>query len=346
MLFLFLESFKRQKKMQKGEILIYQSADGTTEVDVRLEEETVWLSQNQLVEMFQKAKSTISEHIKNIYEEGELDRSETVRNFRTVQKEGKKNVTRDIEYYNLDVVISVGYRVKSHVGTHFRRWATQRLKEYLVKGFVLDDSRLKQARNEYFNELLRRIRDIRTSEKVFYRKVCDIYATSMDYDPTYEVSQKFFASVQNKFHWAIHQHTAAELIFKRADAHQPNMGLTAWSSDKIKKSDVIIAKNYLTENELNKLNLLVTSYLDFAELQALERHPMRMGDWIEKLHGFLTLSNREVLLDAGNVSREQAEAHALAEYDKYKAQLPPPVDDLDKYLKGLFVGEGNKIDSK
>ncbi len=324
--------------MQKGEILIYQAPDGNTQIDVRLEEETVWLSLNQLVDMFQKAKSTISEHIKNIYEEGELNRSETVRNFRTVQKEGKKNVTRDIEFYNLDVVISVGYRVKSHVGTHFRRWATQRLKEYLVKGFVLDDDRLKQARNNYFDELLQRIRDIRTSEKVFYRKVCDIYATSMDYDATNDMSQQFFASVQNKFHWAIHQHTAAELIVERADANQPNMGLTVWTGDKIRKSDVIIAKNYLTETELNKLNLLVTSYLDFAELQALERHPMRMHDWIDKLHGFLTLSNREVLLDAGRVSREQAEAHALAQYDKYKAQLPTPVDDLDKYLKGLFTG--------
>lgn len=323
----------------KGEILIYQTQEGHTKIDARLEDETIWLSLNQIADLFQKSKSTISEHIKNIFEENELEAEATVRKFRTVQKEGERNINREIEFYNLDVIISVGYRVKSHVGTHFRKWATERLREYIIKGFAIDDERLKQARNEYFDELLRRIRDIRTSEKVFYRKVCDIYATSMDYESTADASQQFFASVQNKFHWAIHGHTAAELILERADHTKTNMGLTTWTSGKIRKNDVVIAKNYLSEEEITKLNLLVTSYLDFAELQAMERQPMRMVDWIKKLHGFLTLSDREVLLDAGKVSREQAEQHAISEYEKYKALLPPPDDELDKYIKRLKRGK-------
>ena len=214
----------------KGEILIYQTQEGHTKIDARLEDETIWLSLNQIADLFQKSKSTISEHIKNIFEENELEAEATVRKFRTVQKEGERNINREIEFYNLDVIISVGYRVKSHVGTHFRKWATERLREYIIKGFAIDDERLKQARNEYFDELLRRIRDIRTSEKVFYRKVCDIYATSMDYESTADASQQFFASVQNKFHWAIHGHTAAELILERADHTKTNMGLTTWKN--------------------------------------------------------------------------------------------------------------------
>lgn len=320
----------------KGEILIYQSPGGETKVDVRLEDETVWLTLNQLSELFQKAKSTISEHISNVFEEGELQASSTVRNFRTVQQEGKRKVNRDTEYYNLDVIISVGYRVKSHVGTHFRIWATQRLRDYIIKGFVLDDERLKLARNNYFDELLSRIRDIRSSEKVFYRKVCDIYATSIDYDAGTKTTHDFFATIQNKFHWAIHAHTAAELIKIRADATKPNMGLTNWPGEQIKKQDVIIAKNYLVSEELDHLNRIVTQYLEFAELQALQRKPMYMKDWITKLHGFLTLNDREILESLGNVSHEDAEKHAFLEFEKYKMQLNTgETDELDKALKKL-----------
>lgn len=321
----------------KGEILIYQTPKGDTKIDVRMENETVWLSLTQLVELFQKSKSTISEHIKNIYEEGELERESTVRKFRTVQNEGSRVVERDIEFYDLDVAISVGYRVKSHVGTHFRKWATQRLREYIIKGFVLDDERLKQARNSYFDELLRRIRDIRSSEKVFYRKVCDIFATSVDYDSKTQSAHEFFASVQNKFHWAIHTHTAAELIVLRADASKENMGLTNWSGEVIKKQDVTIAKNYLTEGELDQLNRIVNQYLEFAELQAMNRKTMHMSDWKSKLIGFLTLNDREILEHTGKVSHAEAERHAIAEFEKYKKQLPPQVDELDKYIKSITL---------
>ncbi len=320
----------------KGEILIYQSPGGTTKVDVRLEDETVWLSLNQLSELFQKAKSTISEHITNIYEEGELQEEATVRNFRTVQQEGKRRVSRDTAHYNLDVFISVGYRVKSHVGTHFRIWATQRLREYIIKGFVLDDERLKQARNNFFDELLSRIRDIRSSEKVFYRKVCDIYATSMDYDANTQATRDFFATIQNKFHWAIHAHTAAEMIKLRADAAKPNMGLTNWPGEQIKKEDVIIAKNYLQPEELNHLNRIVNQYLEFAELQALQHKPMYMRDWIKKLHGFLTLNDREILVHKGKISHEEATAYATEEFEKYQNQLKSnEPDELDKAIKKI-----------
>ena len=320
----------------KGEILIYQSPGGTTKVDVRLEDETVWLSLNQLSELFQKAKSTISEHITNIYEEGELQEEATVRNFRTVQQEGKRRVSRDTAHYNLDVIISVGYRVNSHVGTHFRIWATQRLREYIIKGFVLDDERLKQARNNFFDELLSRIRDIRSSEKVFYRKVCDIYATSMDYDANTQATRDFFATIQNKFHWAIHAHTAAEMIKLRADAAKPNMGLTNWPGEQIKKEDVIIAKNYLQPEELNHLNRIVNQYLEFAELQALQHKPMYMRDWIKKLHGFLTLNDREILVHKGKISHEEATAYATEEFEKYQNQLKSnEPDELDKAIKKI-----------
>jgi hypothetical protein len=285
---------------QESEILIYQSRDGHTKVDVKVVGETVWLTLNQLAELFQKAKSTVSEHISNIFEEGELTEESTVRFFRTVQTEGGRAITRDLEHYNLDVIISVGYRVRSQVGTHFRIWATQRLREYIIKGFVLDDERLKQARDPYFDELLARVRDIRSSEKVFYRKVCDIYATNIDYDARSEMSREFFAKVQNKFHWAIHGHTAAELIMQRADSTRLNMGLTNFPGEQIKKTDVTVAKNYLDEDELKQLNLIVSQYLDFAELQAMNRKPMHMQDWVSKLHGFLTLNDREILDDAGS----------------------------------------------
>jgi hypothetical protein len=334
---------KRENKMaDKGEILIYQSQQGTTKIDVRMQGETVWLSLNQISELFQKTKSTISEHIANIYEEGELDAETTVRKFRTVQQEGKRRVNRDTEFYDLDVIISVGYRVKSHIGTHFRKWATQRLKEYIVKGFVLDDERLKQARNNYFDELLARIRDIRSSEKVFYRKICDIYATSIDYDANIEPTQQFFAAVQNKFHWAIHAHTAAELIKLRADASKPFMGLTNYPSEQIKKQDVLVAKNYLNEKELNQLNRIVNQYLEFAELQALQHKPMHMKNWIEKLHGFLKLNDRNILKHAGSISHEEAEAYALKEFEKYQNQLKSSEpDELDKAVKKIKSGSRN-----
>jgi len=321
---------------QKGEILIYQSSSGSTKVDVRIENETVWLNQNQMAELFQTTKQNISLHIRNIFEEGELDENSTVKDYLTVQLEGKRRVKRPTQYYNLDVIISVGYRVKSHVGTHFRIWATQRLKEYIIKGFVLDDERLKEARNNYFDELLSRIRDIRSSEKVFYRKVCDIYATSIDYDQNNDVTRDFFATIQNKFHWAIHAHTAAELIVRRANATKPNMGLTNYPGGQIKKQDTIVAKNYLNEDELNQLNRIINQYLEFAELQALQRKPMYMKDWITKLHGFLTLNDREILEHAGKISHGQAEEFAFKEFEKYQKQLnASETDELNKAIKKI-----------
>ena len=333
----------------QSEILIYQSQDGVTKIDVRLQDETVWLSQAQLADLFQTDRSSIAKHILNIYESGELSESATCAKIAQVQNEGGRRVTRQILYYNLDVIISVGYRVQSHVATHFRMWATQRLREYIIKGFTLDDERLKQARNNYFDELLARIRDIRSSEKVFYRKVCDIYATSIDYDAGTELSQEFFATVQNKFHWAIHTHTAAELIKLRADATKPNMGLTNWPGKTIKKQDVTVAKNYLEDGELDQLNRIVTQYLEFAELQAMQRKPMYMKDWITKLHGFLTLNDREILDNPGKVSHKAAETHALKEYEKYKAEeqkrLAAAEDDLDKAVKKLKA-EPKKLPGK
>jgi len=321
--------------MSKGEVLIYQTKDGFTQVSVRLQEETIWLSLLQLTELFQRDKSVIAKHVRNIIEDGELEAS-TVALFATVQKEGRRNVKRDLEHYNLDMIISVGYRVNSHVGVHFRRWATERLREYMIKGFVLDDARLKEARDGYFDELLARIRDIRSSEKVFYRKICDIYATSVDYDPTVEITRDFFSNVQNKFHWAIHGHTAAEIVMQRANANQPNMGLTSWPTEQIRKQDVAVAKNYLGEEELNHLNRIVNQYLEFAELQALQRKPMSMAGWKKKLHDFLVLNEREILLHGGKVSHQEAEEHAAAEFEKYSRKLAGSMpDELDKALKRL-----------
>jgi len=274
-------------KTPASEILIYQTEDGRTRIQVRLENETVWLTQKLMAELFQKNVRTINEHIQNIFEEGELSPESVIRKFRITAADGK---TYETNHYNLDVVISVGYRVKSHRGTQFRIWATQRLREYIIKGFTLDDERLKQpGGGNYFDELLARIRDIRSSEKVFWRKVLDIYATSIDYDPKTEMSRKFFQIVQNKMHWAAHGHTAAEVIAGRADAEKPLMGLTSWTGAKPSRSDVEIAKNYLTAEELDTLNRIVSMYLDFAELQALNRKPMYMRDWIAKLDEFLTL---------------------------------------------------------
>ena len=306
--------------MSDSEIILYQSEDGQTKVEVRMEGETVWLTLNQLVELFQKAKSTISEHIRNIFEEGELPENEaTVRKFRTVQSEGAREVERDLEFYNLDVIISVGYRVKSHQGTQFRIWATQRLREYIIKGFTLDDERLKRAgAMNYFDELLARIRDIRSSERVFYQKVKDIYSTSIDYLEDSRMTLEFFKIVQNKLLWAVSQHTAAEIIARRADAGKPNMGLTVWAGARVRKDDVLIAKNYLNEDEITALNLLVEQYLAFAEAQAQQRKPMYMKDWVKKLNDILTINERQILEHAGKVTRQLADEIAASQYEKFK----------------------------
>lgn len=317
-------------------ILIYQDKDGFTKVEVRLENETLWATQQQMTELFQTTKQNISLHIANIYKEGELDEVATVKDFLTVQNEGKRRVKRTLQHYNLDMIISVGYRIKSHVATRFRIWATSVIKEYMIKGFALDDERLKEARNNYFDELLDRIRDIRTSEKVFYRKICDIFATSIDYEPNIELVRDFFASVQNKFHWAIHAHTAAELIVERADASQPNMGLSVWTGKTIKQKDVTVAKNYLSATELDYLNRLVSQYLEFAEMQAKQHKPMYMRDWLKKLHDILIINEKEILMHAGKVSHEEAEEYALSEYSKYQKQIDIyEVDELDKYMNRL-----------
>ena len=303
------------------EIIFYQTEDGQTKLEVRLEDETVWLTQQQLATLLQTTKQNISFHIHNIYEEGELTPEATVKKILTVRSEGTRQVKRLIDYYNLDMIISVGYRVKSHVATRFRQWATRHLREFIIKGFILDDERLKQAeQTNYFDELLARIRDIRSSEKIFWRKVLDIYATSIDYDPKVKTSQQFFAVVQNKMHWAAHGHTAAEIIAQRADSEQANMGLTTWSGQKVRKADVSVAKNYLTQQELDTLSRIVTIYLEFAELQALNRKPMYMTDWIAKLDDFLKISDRDILTHAGRVSHKDALANAHAEYEKYRQQ--------------------------
>lgn len=280
----------------KGELLLYQSESGGPRLEVRLHDESVWLSLNQMAELFQVDKSGISRHLKNIFESGELQREATVANFATVQSEGQRQVTRQVEYFNLDAIISVGYRVNSLRGTQFRIWATRLLKEHLLKGFTLDDKRLKEpASARYFEELLARIRDIRSSEKVFWRKVLDIYATSIDYDPRSELSKEFFKQVQNQMHWAAHGHTAAELIYHRADAAQPHMGVTNFPGSRLLKRDVEVAKNYLNETELDMLNRMVTAYLEVAEIQAMNRNPLTMRDWIELLARFLTMTGRELL---------------------------------------------------
>jgi hypothetical protein len=313
-----------------GEFLFYHTEDGRTNLEVRIEGETVWLSQRDMAELFQTSKQNVSLHIENIFDEGELTLEATVKEYLTVQTEGSRQVERRVEYYNLDVIISVGYRVKSLRGTQFRIWATQRLRELIVKGFTMDDERLKKAgANSYFDELLDRIRDIRSSERVFWRKVLDIYATSLDYDPSADASKLFFQTVQNKMHWAIVGQTAAEIVHARASAGKPQMGLTSWSGGRPHKGDVIVAKNYLNEDEIKALNLIVSAYLDFAELQAVSRKPMHMADWIRKLDDFIRISDREILTHAGTVSHETARLKAEAEYDAFRAaqtSLPQPVD--------------------
>ena len=327
--------------MQENQIIIYQTDDGSTKIETRLQDETVWLTQAQLCNLFQKSKSSISEHIKNIFEEGELEASSVVRNFRTTASDFKEYETN---FYNLDVIISVGYRVKSHQGTKFRQWATARLREYIVKGFTMNDDLLKQAGGgNYFDELLARIRDIRSSEKVFWRKVLDIYATSIDYDPNLDISVQFFQTVQNKMHWAAHQHTAAEVIFYRIDANKPNLGLTNIKGSKPTKQDIEIAKNYLNEEELNMLNRMVTAYLELAELQALNRKPMYMKDWVERLDDFLKMTGNEILQNAGTISHKQAIKKANEEYQKYKEKTKNELTIVEKHFIEQIENTAKKI---
>ena len=326
---------------QKSQFLIYQAENGAIKIDVRFEEETVWLSQPLMAELFQTTQQNISLHLQNVYEEGELQPEATHKEFLSVRREGSRNVQRQVTFYNLDAIISVGYRVKSRIATQFRIWATQRLREYIVKGFVLDDERLKNPDRpfDYFDELLRRIQDIRTSERRFYQKITDIYATSIDYDPTDEASLTFFKTVQNKMHWAITGQTAAEIIHARADSDRQNMGLTNWRGTKVRKDDVAIAKNYLSEPELAALNNLVEQYLVFAEGQAMRRIPMHMRDWIAKLDGFLGLNDREILTHAGRISHELAVDHAETQYDAFHRQRlqedATRLDDFERTIRHL-----------
>jgi hypothetical protein len=309
----------KSKHPAKGQFLVYMAEDGRTKLEVRLENETVWLTQQHIAELFQTTIPNISMHLRNVFAEGELQTDSVIKEFLITAADGKNYATK---HYNLDAIISVGYRVKSAVATRFRIWATQQLREYIVKGFVLDDERLKNPDQpfDYFEELLRRIQDIRTSERRFYQKITDIYATSIDYDPTQQVSIEFFQTVQNKMHWAITGQTAAEIIHARADSAKPNMGLTTWRGAKVRKEDVIIAKNYLNEPELSALNNLVEQYLVFAEGQAMRRVPMHMRDWIAKLHGFLTINDRDILTHTGKISHEMARELAETEYDKFNLQ--------------------------
>ena len=320
---------------ESNQFLIYQSEDGSTRIDVMLDAETLWLSQKQLTELFGKAKGTISEHVSHIFDDGELEATAVVRQFRTTAADGK---SYDVAHYNLDMVLALGFRVRSPVAVRFRQWAADKLKEYIVKGFVLDDERLKNPKvgNDYFEELTRRIQDIRTSERRFYQKITDIYATSIDYDKEDPLTQDFFATVQNKVHYAIHGQTAAEAIVSRADRTLPNMGLTNWEGARIRKSDVAIAKNYLKEDELRALNNLVEQYLIFAEGQAERRVPMTMHDWIVKLEGFLRLNDRDILQNAGTVSAELAKAHAEREFVDFRRTEDRSLEsDFDRAVKRL-----------
>lgn len=312
----------------KGDIIIYQSKDGETKIDVRFEDETVWLTQAQMEELFQSSHANISEHIRNIFAEGELDEVSTCRKFRQVRQEGNRSVEREILHYNLDMIISLGYRVRSSIATQFRRWATERLKEYMLKGFILDDERLKNlGGGNYWHELLERIRDIRSSEKVMYRQVLDLYATSVDYNPQSAESVVFFKMVQNKLHYAAHGHTAAEIIYERADADKPFMGLTSFSGNFPTAKDITVAKNYLSEDELKILNNLVSGYFDLAEIQAMRHQPMYMSDYVENLDRILTSTGEALLTDAGKISHTQAIEKAKAEYKKYQVQALSPVEE-------------------
>ena len=325
---------KNRPDQSQGEIVIYQAEDGLTKVECRFVDETVWLTQQQMAELFHTSRSNIVEHIGHIYEEGELDEVSTCRKFRQVRMEGGRQVSRELPFYNLDMIISLGYRVKSLIATQFRRWATERLKEYMIKGFTMDDERLKNlGGGNYWRELLERIRDIRSSEKVMYRQVLDLYATSVDYNPRSAESVAFFKMVQNKLHYAAHGHTAAEVIYERADADKPFMGLTTFSGDFPTAKDIGIAKNYLTEEELRVLNQMISGYFDFAEVQAIRHRPMYMSDYVEQLDNILRATGEEVLTHAGKISHAQAMEKAKAEYKRYQAQTLSPVEE--EYLKTI-----------
>ncbi|TAN06587.1 MAG: hydroxyacid dehydrogenase [Rhodanobacteraceae bacterium] len=330
-----------------SELILYRTEDARTRIEVRLEGGTVWLTQAQMAELFQTTPQNITTHLRRIYADAELQPDATCKDYLQVRPEGGRSVERRLKHYNLDAVLAVGYRVRSARGTQFRQWATQRLHEYLVKGFALDDERLKRGADDgYFEELLARIRDIRSSERVFWRKVLDIYATSVDYDTRAEASQRFFRIVQNKMHWAAHGHTAAEVIRARADAGKPNMGLTNWSATRPRRQDVTVAKNYLDAGELETLNRIVTAYLEFAELQALNRRPMAMANWIAKLDEFLRLGERGILTHAGSVSHETAVAHAQAAFDAFHreqlaqaAALEHELETTANQLKRIAAGK-------
>lgn len=325
----------------KGQFLVYQAEDGKLKLDVRFEDESVWLTQQLMADLFQSSKQNISHHINSIYEEGELLPEATVKKYLTVRQEGSRDVKRLLDYYNLDMIISVGYRIKSHIATRFRIWATQKLTEFIKKGFVLDDERLKNPDLpfDYFEELELRIQDIRTSERRFYQKITDIYATSIDYDPTLDISIEFFKTVQNKMHWAITGQTAAEIIHSRAESDKPNMGLTNYRGAKVRKQDVTIAKNYLNEDELAALNNLVEQYLIFAQGQAMRRIPMHMSDWIKKLDSFMNLNDRDILSHAGKISHEMAKQLAESEYKKFyttrQEDSSKQLSDFDKAVKQI-----------
>ena len=317
-----------------GEILIYQSEDGLTKIEVKIQDETVWLTQQQMADLFQTSRTNVVEHIAHIYEEFELDKNLTCRKFRQVRKEGNREVSREMPYYNLDMIISLGYRVKSRIATNFRRWATERLKEYMIKGFTMDDERLKNlGGGNYWKELLDRIRDIRSSEKVMYRQVLDLYATSVDYNPKSNESIVFFKMVQNKLHYAVHGHTAAEVIYERANAEKPFMGLKSFSGDFPTLKDIGIAKNYLSEEELKILNNIVSGYFDFAEIQAMRHNPMYMSDYVEHLDNVLKTTGEKLLQGAGTISHAQAMEKATEEYRKYQVQNLSPIEE--EYLESI-----------
>lgn len=330
--------------MDKGQFLLYQTPDGDSQIEVKLQNDTVWLSLDQMAELFQRNKSTISRHIKNVLEDGELQEEATIANFATVQNEGTRKVERVIAYYNLDMIISIGYRVHSYRGVQFRIWATKVLKEYIVKGFAMNDDLLKRAGGgNYFDELLARIRDIRSSEKVFYRKVLEIYALSIDYDPRVEMTQKFFKTVQNKMHYSVHGHTAAEIIYERADAEKDFMGLTTWSGAMPSKPEAEIAKNYLTHEEVKSLNRIVSLYLDFAEMQAEEHRPMYMKDWINILDDFLRISRKDILTHAGKISVKLAKEKADQEYDKFKERTKNNLSPVEIHFLENFEREQKRL---
>ena len=330
--------------MDKGQFLLYQTPDGDSQIEVKLQDDTVWLSLDQMAELFQRNKSTISRHIKNVLEDGELQEEATIANFATVQNEGTRKVERVIAYYNLDMIISVGYRVHSYRGVQFRIWATKVLKEYIVKGFAMNDDLLKRAGGgNYFDELLARIRDIRSSEKVFYRKVLEIYALSIDYDPRVEMTQKFFKTVQNKMHYSVHGHTAAEIIYERADAEKDFMGLTTWSGAMPTKPEAEIAKNYLTHEEIKSLNRIVSLYLDFAEMQAEEHRPMYMKDWINILDDFLRISRKDILTHAGKISAKLAKEKADQEYDRFKERTKNALSPVEIHFLENFEREQKRL---